>query len=113
MAVTIVVVAIAIAFFAFASSFFHMIDRHGVQQFESTAGFLLFFDSFIVTAIVSFVALAGLMGFTLGSERMARLFGILWLTETPTRSEFWIVTSIVIIFLGTMIVYALRKMGEI
>jgi hypothetical protein len=51
------------------------------------------------------------MGFALGSMRMARWFGILWQTETPTRGEFWIATFMVIALLGTMLIYALRKLG--
>jgi hypothetical protein len=111
MALTFIVLAVATAFFAILSAGFHLTDGHGKRQFEDTAHLVLFFDSFIVTAFGVFIALAALMGFALGSERMARLFGILWQTETPTRGEKWLATATVIALLGTMLVYALRKLG--
>ena len=111
MAITFVALAIATAFFAVLSAGFHLIDGHGKRQFEDTAHLVLFFDGFIATAFGAFIALAALAGFTLGSERMARLFGVWWQTETPTRRERWFAISTVIALLGTMLVYALRKMG--
>jgi hypothetical protein len=113
MAITFVLLAIATAFFAILSAFFHLVDGHGAAQFDGAARLVLFFDSFIVTAFCVFIGLAALIGFALGSERMARLFGILWQTETPTRGEWWIATFIVIALTGTMITYALRKLGII
>jgi len=112
MAITFVLLAIATAFFAFLISFLSVLrpDRRA-NVFDGTARLVLFFDSFIVTAFCVFIALAALMGFALGSMRMARWFGILWQTETPTRGEFWIATFIVLALLGTMLLYALRKLG--
>jgi uncharacterized membrane protein YidH (DUF202 family) len=113
MAVTFVVLAITTAFFAFLTPLFHLVDGHGAAQFDGTARLVLFFDGFIITAFCVFIALAALMGFALGSERMARVFGILWQTETPTRGEWWMAVSIVVALFGTMVVYALRKLGFI
>jgi hypothetical protein len=111
MAITFVLLAIATAFFAFLISFLSVLRPNRANIFDGTARLVLFFDSFIVTAFCVFIALAALMGFALGSMRMARWFGILWQTETPTRGEFWIATFIVIALLGTMLLYALRKLG--
>jgi hypothetical protein len=86
-AVTFILLAIATAFFALLSAGVHLIDGHGKGQFDGTARLVLFFDSFIVGAFGAFVAIAALAGFALGSERMARVFGILWQTETPSRGK--------------------------
>jgi len=110
-AITFVLIAIATAFFAVLSAAFHLIDGHGKSQFEGTAHLVLFFDGFIVTAFGVFIAFAALAGFALGSERTARLFGVFWQTETPTRGERWIVISTAVALLGTMLAYALRKLG--
>ena len=111
MAITFVLLAFATAFFAILVSFLSVLRPQRADVFDGTARLVLFFDSFIVTAFCVFIALAALMGFALGSARMARWFGILWQTETPTRGEFWIATFMVIALLGTMVVYALRKLG--
>jgi len=111
MAITFVLLAIATAFFAFLISFLSVLRPNRENVFDGTARLVLFFDSFIVTAFCVFMALAALTGFALGSKRMARWFGILWQTETPTRGEFWIATFMVIALLGTMLIYALRKLG--
>lgn len=111
MAVTFIVLAIATAFFAVFSAGIHLIDGHGKDQFFGTAHLVLFFDRFILVAFGAFLALAAVAGFALGSERMARVFGILWQTETPTRGEKWLFTCTLLALLGTMVVYALRKLG--
>lgn len=111
MAITFVLLAIATAFFAILVSFLSVLRPQRADVFDGTARLVLFFDSFIVTAFCVFIGLAALTGFTLGSQRMARWFGILWQTETPTRGEFWVATLMVIALLGTMLVYALRKLG--
>jgi hypothetical protein len=111
MAITFVLLAIATAFFAVLSAGLHLIDGHGKSQFEGTAHLVLFFDGFITTAFSAFIAFAALAGFALGSERMARLFGVFWQTESPTRGERWLVTTTIVALLGTMLVYAMRKLG--
>lgn len=111
MAITFIALAVATAFFAILSSGLHLLDGHGKRQFEVTAELVLFFDSFLLTAFGTFTALAALTGFALGSQRTARLFGILWQTETPTRGEKWLLISGTIALLLTMAVYALRKLG--
>lgn len=110
MALTFIVLTVATAFFAILTAGVHLIDGHGQDQFEGTARLILFFDSFILTAFGAFLALAAVTGFALGSERMARLFGVLWQTETPTRSEKWLAICTVLALLGTMLFYALRKL---
>ena len=57
------------------------------------------FGSAVVMAI-TFVLLA-----------IATAFFAFLKTETPTRGEFWIATFTVIALLGTMLAYALRKLG--
>ena len=111
MALTFIVLAVATAFFAILSAGVHLIDGHGQGQFEGTARLIQFFDSFILTAFGAFLALAAVTGFALGSERTVRLFGVLWQTETPSRSEKWFVIFTLLALLGTMLVYALRKLG--
>jgi hypothetical protein len=111
MAITFVLLAIATAFFTILISFFSLPRQPRVNVFDGTARLVIFFDNFIITALCVFMALAALMGFTFGSKRMARLFGILWQTEVPTRGEFWIAIFIVLALLGTMLVYGLRKIG--
>jgi len=111
MAITFVLFAMTTAFFTILASFLSVLRPQRADVFDGTARLVLFFDSFIVTAFCVFMGLAALTGFALGSQRMARWFGILWQTEKPTRGEFWIATFIVIALLGTMVVYALRKLG--
>lgn len=111
MAITFVLLAIAAAFFAILVSFLSVLRPNRADVFAGTANLVLFFDSFMVTAFCVFIGLAALAGFALGSQRMARWFGIFWRTETPTRGEFWIATFMVIALFGTMVVYALRKLG--
>ena len=111
MAITFVLSAIATAFFAILVSFLSVLKPQGGDVFDGTARLVLFFDNFIVTTFCVFIGLAALAGFALGSQRMARWFGIFWRTETPTRGEYWIATFMVIALLGTMVVYALRKLG--
>ena len=110
MAITFGLLAIATAFIAILVSFLSVLRPNRADIFAGAASLVLFFDSFILTAFCVFIGLAALAGFTLGSARMARWFGILWQTETPTRGEFWIATFMVIALLGTMLVYALRKL---
>jgi len=110
MALTFIVLSVATAFFAVLTAGIHLVDGHGQGQFEGTARLILFFDSFIVTAFGVFLILAAVTGFALGSERTVRLFGVLWQTETPTRSEKWFAICMVLALLGTMLVYALRKL---
>jgi hypothetical protein len=110
MALTFIVLTVATAFFAILTAGIHLIDGHGQDQFEGTARLILFFDSFILTAFGVFLVLAAVTGFALGSERTARLFGVLWHTETPTSSEKWFVMCTMLALLGTMLVYALRKL---
>ncbi len=111
MAVTLVLLTTATVFALMVTSFVHLVDEHGAQQFVNAARFALFFDTFLVGAACTFVSLAALGGFVLGSERMARLFGVFWRTESPTRGEYWIVTATAVALLGSMAFYALRKLG--
>jgi hypothetical protein len=111
MAITFVVLAVVASCFAIVTAFLHLIDGHGLGQMEGTARLIFFFDRFIFFAFAGFVVLAGLLGFVLGSEKVARLFGVLWRTETPTRGEFWIAVMIGGGLLITMVVYVVRKLG--
>lgn len=111
MAVTIVLLTIATVFALMVTSFVHLVDEHGAQQFVGAARLALFFDTFLIGATCTFVSLAALGGFVLGSERMARLFGVFWRTESPTRAEYWIVTATTVTLVASMLVYALRKLG--
>ena len=111
MAVTNVLLNIATVFALMVTSFVHLVDEHGAQQFVGAARLALFFDTFLIGAACTFVSLAALGGFVLGSERMARLFGVVWRTESPTRAEYWIVTAITVTLVASMLVYALRKLG--
>lgn len=110
MAVMFVSLALTAAFLAVFSAGFHLLDGHGASQFDGTARLVMFFDTFIVTAFCVFLALAALAGFALGSERMTRLLGVLWLTQAPTRGEKWLLILMAGGLLGTMVVYALRKL---
>jgi len=111
MAVTLVLLTVVTVFALLTVFFVHLIDGHGAGEFVGAARLALFFDTFLTGLACAFVSFAALGGFVLGSERMARLFGVFWRTESPTRAEYWIVTATTVALLGSMIVYALRKLG--
>lgn len=104
-----VTIAIVVAGLVFVNAFISMTrpDRAGVA-----VGVMMFYGPFTLTVTAVLVGLAAIVGFALGSERMARVFGVIWGTEAAFGVGRDAPKVIVLLLVTVMIVFfALRTAG--
>jgi hypothetical protein len=74
-------------------------------------GLVYFLDSFLIWLFAAVCLSTAALGFILGTERMVRVWGVIWQTEKPTRTEFVVAALVISGIVVAMFSYGLRKLG--
>jgi hypothetical protein len=74
-------------------------------------GLVYFLDGFLIWLFGALCVSSAALGFILGTAKMVRVWGVIWQTEKPTRSEFVVASLIICGIVVAMLSYGLRKLG--
>lgn len=83
-------------------------DRRIATDFFSLVYFL---DGFLIWLFAALCLSTAAIGFILGTERMVRVWGIIWQTEKPTRTEFVVASLVFCGIVVAMFSYGLHRIG--
>ncbi len=83
-------------------------DRRIATQFFSLVYFL---DGFLIWLLAAVCLSTAALGFILGTERMVRVWGVIWQTEKPTRTELVVASLVICGIVVAMFSYGLHRLG--